>query len=181
MHYETERLTLRTIDLSDLGLLKEYLIRNRDFLSPWEPQRQDSYYTDNNLVHMIEEEIANNSKQNHLSLYVSLKGEKQIIGNVTLSNIIRGVFQSCFIGYKLDKDQVNKGLMSESVAKIIDIAFNELKLHRIEANIMPRNQASKQVVKKMGFEYEGLSKEYLKINSVWEDHEHYALLNKAFE
>lgn len=178
MYYETERLSLKTIEISDLSMLKDYLLRNKNFLSPWEPQRKDSYYEDNNLVEMIEQEIANNSKQSQLSLYISLKDEARIIGNVTLSNIIRGVFQSCYIGYKLDQDEVNKGLMTEAVAKMIDITFNELKLHRIEANIMPRNKPSKKVVQKMGFEYEGLSKEYLKINSIWEDHEHYAILNR---
>lgn len=181
MRYKTDRLILRTIEISDLGMLQDYLLRNRNFLSPWEPQRQDSYYENDNLVKLIEQEIADNSKRNQLSLYIFPKGEERIIGNVTLSNIIRGIFQSCFIGYKLDKDEVNKGLITEAVEKVIDIAFNELKLHRIEANIIPRNHQSLRVVKKLGFEYEGLSKEYLKINSVWEDHEHYALLNKAFK
>lgn len=181
MRYETNRLFLKTIEIADLNMLKDYLIRNKEFLSPWEPERQDSYYEEPNLVKMIEQEIADHSNQNQLSLYILLKDESRIIGNVTLSNIVRGIFQSCFVGYKLDQDEVNKGFMTEALKKIIDIAFNDLKLHRIEANIMPRNQASKEVIKKLGFEYEGLSKKYLKINSIWEDHEHYAILNRAIE
>ena len=67
--------------------------------------------------------------------------------------------------------------MSEALKKIINIAFNELKLHRIEANIMPKNLASQKLVQKFSFKNEGLSKKYLKINGLWEDHYHYVLLN----
>ncbi len=71
--------------------------------------------------------------------------------------------------------------MSEAVARVADIAFNDLRLHRIEANIMPRNKRSIQVVEKNGFIYEGVSKRYLRINGNWEDHAHYVLLNEGWE
>ncbi|MBN2898452.1 MAG: GNAT family N-acetyltransferase [Clostridia bacterium] len=181
MRYETERLTLRTINISDLELFKDYLIRNQAFLSEWEPEREDDYYSDVNILDLIENEIASNLEGSGLRLHISLKGEERIIGSIALSNIVRGPFQSCFIGYKLDQDEINKGYMTEALKKIIDIAFKEFKLHRIEANIMPKNQRSIKVVTKAGFEYEGLSKRYLKINGIWEDHAHYTILNSALE
>ncbi len=177
MLYETNRLILKTIELSDFDILKDYLVRNRNFLSEWEPKRETSYYENDNILQIIKEDSYNDSNQSKITLYILPKGENRIIGSVTLSNIVRGVFLSCFLGYKLDKDEINKGYMTEAIEKVINIAFNQLKLHRIEANIMPRNKQSIKVVKKLGFEYEGLSKSYLKINSKWEDHEHYALLN----
>ena len=84
---------------------------------------------------------------------------------------------SCHLGYKLDKDEVNKGYVTEAIQKGIDIMFNELKLHRIEANIMPKNKCSLRVVEKLGFYNEGLAYKYLKINGKWEDHIHMVLLN----
>jgi len=180
-YYETERLSLRTISVEDFDLLKDYFLRNIDFLSPWEPIREDSFYEDSEIFKRLKDEIKNNKNESQLSLYISIKGERKIIGNVTLSSIIRGPFQSCYIGYKLDKNNINKGYITEAVKKVVEIAFDDLKLHRIEGNIMPRNVRSIKVLEKLGFEYEGLSKEYLKINGAWEDHGHYVLLNRSIK
>ncbi len=177
--YETNHLSLRRLSTEDVSILKDYLDRNKAFLSVWEPSRSESYYDESSIIERLEEEQINNENGNELSLYIFLKGTDRMIGTVTLSSIIRGPFQSCYIGYKLDASEVNKGYMTEAVQQIIDIAFNDLGLHRIEANIMPRNNSSIKVVQKLGFEYEGLSKEYLKINGVWEDHAHYVILNRS--
>ena len=179
--YETERLSLRTITIPDIKNLQAFLVRNRTFLGPWEPLRDDTYYSEEAILQRIEQEILLDSQEKQLSLYLTQKGEERIIGNVTLSNIVRGPFQSCFLGYKLDEEATGHGYMSEAVAKVVEIAFNDLRLHRIEANIMPRNKRSLQVVKKNGFFFEGVSKDYLKINGTWEDHAHYVLLNEGLE
>jgi [ribosomal protein S5]-alanine N-acetyltransferase len=71
--------------------------------------------------------------------------------------------------------------MTEAVRKGIDIMFNDYKLHRIEANVIPRNARSLKVVRKLGFREEGLAKDYLKINGIWEDHIHMVLLNENME
>nr|WP_281170156.1 GNAT family N-acetyltransferase [Paenibacillus pinihumi] len=105
----------------------------------------------------------------------------RIIGMIALSNIVRGPFQSCYLGYRLDQGEVNQGFMTESLARVIRYAFDELRLHRIEANIMPRNSASLKMVEKLGFSSEGLARKYLKINGIWEDHIHMVLLNEAVE
>ena len=75
----------------------------------------------------------------------------QIIGTVGLNNIVRGCFHSCFLGYKLDQDFLNRGYMTEAVRAAVDYAFGPLALHRVEANIMPHNQASLRVAEKCGF------------------------------
>jgi ribosomal-protein-alanine N-acetyltransferase len=102
---------------------------------------------------------------------------EQIVGDIAFSNIVRGAFQSCHLGYKMDGAEIDKGLMTEALGCAIRYAFEELKLHRIEANIMPRNARSIRVVEKLGFVSEGLSRKYLKIAGAWEDHLHYVLLN----
>jgi len=181
VYYETKRLSLRTINESDFNLLKDYLLRNREFMIPWEPIRPDSYFKDAAIRTRIEEEIKGNSTQSLMSLYISPRGEERIIGNVTLSNIVRGPFQSCYMGYKLDEKEINNGYITEAIEKVVEIAFLELGLHRIQASIMPKNIRSIKVMEKLGFINEGLSKEYLKINGVWEDHLHYVILNKLMD
>lgn len=177
MRFETDRLLLRTLEASDLPILKDYLVRNRPFLSEWEPIRTEEHFKDETLMGIIQNEAIGNENKTLLSLYLFPRDEEKIIGNVVLSNIVRGPFQSCFLGYKLDEMAINKGFITEAVKKVIEIAFETYELHRIEASIMPKNIRSIRVVEKLGFEYEGLSKKYLKINGEWEDHAHYAILN----
>ncbi|MBF4693922.1 GNAT family N-acetyltransferase [Fusibacter ferrireducens] len=179
--YHTERLVLRTLEKDEHDLLVNYLERNKTFLAPWEPKREQSYFEAENIGRMLENECKNNELGTALSLYIFKKDSDEIIGNVTLSNIIYGPFLSGFIGYKLDHNLEKQGIMTEALNKMIEIAFNEYHLHRLEANIMPRNIASIKVVEKHHFEKIGLNRKYLKINGKWEDHWTYVLLNDVDE
>lgn len=181
LKYETKNLILRSLDIEDLIVLKNYLLENQDFMKEWSPTTDSSFYENENLEKIIFDEIKQNENKSALKLHLFLKKENKLIGSISLSNIVYGPFLSCFLGYKLHKDYLKKGYMSEALEKIINIAFDEFKLHRIEANIIPKNIASQKLVQKFGFENEGLSKKYLKINGVWEDHYHYVLLNKDLE
>ena len=181
LKYETKNLILRSLDIEDLKVLKNYLLENQDFMKEWSPTTDSSFYENENLEKIIFDEIKQNENKSALKLHLFLKKENKLIGSISLSNIVYGPFLSCFLGYKLHKDYLKKGYMSEALEKIINIAFDEFKLHRIEANIIPKNIASQKLVQKFGFENEGLSKKYLKINGVWEDHYHYVLLNKDLE
>ena len=178
MRYETERLVLRSLSRRDAPALLDYLTRNRDFLSEWEPVRDEAYYTLPSAQEFIRAEHADHRRQSAMKLHLSKKGEKRIIGYVGLSNIVRGAFLSCFAGCRLDTDEINRGYMTEAMREVIRIAFDGMGLHRIEANIIPRNVRSRRVVEKLGFTLEGMSRKYLRINGVWEDHLHYVLLNE---
>lgn len=179
--YETERLKLKDISLGDASLLLDYLLKNRRFFEPWEPFRTENYFTLKSTNSLIENQIKSTKDGNSLSLYIFNRNEDRIIGDVSLTNIVHGVFQSCYLGYKLDESEINNGKMTEALIQVIKIAFEEYKLHRIEANIMPRNIRSINLVKKFGFINEGLSRSYLKINGEWEDHFHFVLLNSEVE
>lgn len=110
--------------------------------------------------------------------YIKLTGEPQnIIGVIGLNNVIRGAFCSAFLSYKLDENYINQGYMTMAISMLVSYAFEELHLHRIEANVMPRNNASLRVLEKNHFENEGSSKYYLKINGIWEDHIHMVRIN----
>ncbi|MCT4687647.1 GNAT family N-acetyltransferase [Vallitalea sp.] len=182
--YSTNRLVLRTIDTSFTKKVLDYYTHNKDFLKYWEPKREQNFYKPMTHRKTIRREQDLINSLSMLRLWIFKKEDtsfERIIGTLAFSNIVRGCFQSCFLGYKLDKDEVNKGYMSEALKKGIEVIFQDYKLHRIEANIMPRNEASINLVKKLGFTNEGLSKKYLKINDIWENHYHMVLLNEDME
>ena len=157
--------------------ISEYYDRNREFAKEYEPVRCDKYYTEeyqNGLLKSLEDDW---EKQKGYCFFIYLSDK--VIGKIALSNIVMGAFCSCFLGYGLDKMYVNNGYMTEALKKVIVFAFEELKLHRIEGNVMPRNKASRAVLEKCDFINEGTSSKYLKINGVWEDHIHYVLLNDS--
>ena len=104
----------------------------------------------------------------------------RVVGTVSLTNLVRGAFQSCFLGYKLDRELLNQGLMTAAVGLVTDYAFSQLRLHRVEANVMPWNTASLRVLEKNGYEREGLARDYLFLNGRWEDHLHMVKLNRAW-
>ncbi len=177
--YETPRLVLRVLDSSYAEMVTDYLIRNRAFMEEWESAKADSYFTKEYQETNLEKDAVEAEAGRSFRLWIFKKGEEdRIIGTIGLSNIIRGAFWSCHLGYKLDKNEINKGYITEAIRKGIEIAFGEFGLHRIEANIMPRNKPSLRVAEKLGFNNEGLAKRYLKINGVWEDHIHMVLLNE---
>ncbi|WP_017415469.1 GNAT family N-acetyltransferase [Clostridium tunisiense] len=180
--YETERLVLKVIDKSYAELVIDYYLNNKCFLEQWEPVKKKEFYTKQYQEEQLDKELSSIENNNALRLWIFKKeDENRIIGTVGFSNIVRGAFLSCTLGYKLDKDEINKGYISEAIQKGIEVMFNEFGLHRIEANIMPKNNRSMRVVEKLGFYNEGLAYKYLKINGKWEDHIHMVLLNEKLE
>ena len=111
--------------------------------------------------------------------YLALKDVPgRVIGSVALNNIVRGAFQSCFLGYKLDGALCGRGYMTQAVEACTRFAFGPAALHRVEANVLPRNTASLRVLEKCGYRPEGLARRYLRINGAWEDHIHMVRLNE---
>lgn len=176
--YEAQRLVLKTLDRTYAESALDYYLRNKAFLEEWEALRGEEFYTRPYQEEQLDKELVNIKNGNSFRLWIFKKDDdRRIIGSVGFNNIVKGAFLSCHLGYKLDKYEVNKGYMTESIQKGIDIMFNEFGLHRIEANIMPKNIRSLRVVEKLGFYNEGMAYKYLKINGKWEDHIHMVLLN----
>ncbi len=103
-----------------------------------------------------------------------------IVGVFNVSEIVRGLFQNAYLGFYAVADFAGKGYMSVGLKLVLAKIFNELKLHRIEANIQPDNVQSIQLIKKNGFRYEGFSPRYLKIDNEWRSHEHWAMTYEDF-
>ncbi|SMC18638.1 ribosomal-protein-alanine N-acetyltransferase [Clostridium acidisoli DSM 12555] len=180
--YETERLLLEVLDKSYAERVVDYYLRNKSFLEKWEPVRSEEFYTKQYQEEQLDKALTGIINANSLILWIFKKqDDHRILGSIAFTNIVKGVFLSTYLGYKLDKDEINKGYITEAVQKGIEIMFNEYGLHRIEANIMPKNERSLRVAQKLGFYNEGVAYKYLKINGKWEDHIHMCLLNDKLE
>lgn len=184
LELRTERLALKVLDETFAGHVLDFYIRNREFMREWNPTLGADFFT----LAFHREKLANEldlTREGYiLRLHLFRREDRafeRVIGFVTLNNIIRGAFQSCHMGYQIDEQEINQGLITEAIRTVVAYAFDVMRLHRIEANIMPRNARSRRVAEKLGFQEEGLAKRYLKINGVWEDHLHYVMLNDALE
>jgi ribosomal-protein-alanine N-acetyltransferase len=104
-----------------------------------------------------------------------------IVGSINLSQIVRGNFESAYVGYYVGARHAGRGYMTEAIQLTLRHAFEELKLHRLEANIQPGNVASIALVRRAGFTREGYSQRYLKICGRWRDHERWAITVEGWE
>ena len=151
---------------ADLSLAKQatdYYTRNRSFLEAFEPVRDEEFFSLQYQQEVLKREMLEYEEKTAFRFYITpVERPTKIIG---------------IIG--LNKEYLNRGYMSMSVAMLIKYAFEELGLHRIEANVMPKNKASLRVLEKNHFVNEGISKYYLNINGVWEDHIHMVKINYA--
>jgi ribosomal-protein-alanine N-acetyltransferase len=139
-------------------------------LQPWEPLRADEFFTlpavEQRLA-VMEQQMANGSAL-HLLLRGRLTGA--MLGECNFTNIVRGPFQACFLGFSIGSRYEGRGLMHEALSAAIDHVFSQYRLHRIMANHRPENLRSGKLLAKLGFEREGLARAYLKINGTWADH-----------
>jgi ribosomal-protein-alanine N-acetyltransferase len=114
-----------------------------------------------------------------LYLVVHRTDDDLIVGECNFSNIIRGPFQACYLGFSVDQQEEGRGLMYWALQASIDHVFRELGLHRIMANYCPENLRSAALLARLGFAREGLAQAYLKINGAWRDHVLTAKINEA--
>jgi len=175
MRYETDRLYLRILKPNYAQEVLAYYKRNHNFLNEWEPKRSKDFYTLSYHKRQLSYEYNMFKDSKSVRLWIFKKEDNKLIGNICFSNIIMGNFKSCFMGYKLDKDEINKGYMTEAIKEAVRIMFDDFGLHRIEVNVIPRNERSLKVMEKLKFEQEGYSRRYLEINGKWEDHVHFAV------
>ncbi|WKX27706.1 ribosomal protein S5-alanine N-acetyltransferase [Tatumella ptyseos] len=167
---KSESMHIRTVAERDSWLLTDYYQENRDFLMPWEPLRDESYFQHHGWEARLQL-MSLQQKQGDAFYFLLLDPtEQQLWGVANFSQVIRGCFQACYLGYSLAASQQGKGLMFEGLSVIIPYLQKQQHLHRIMANYMPRNQRSGALLDRLGFEKEGYARDYLKINGQWEDH-----------
>jgi ribosomal-protein-alanine N-acetyltransferase len=182
LRLETNRLRLFTAESKHVEAILTYLTENKIFFQPWMSTVTPTYYTQAEQQRWIEHDYQLYRTKAKLKFYIATQqAPNEIIGDIVFSNIIFGGFQSCFLGYKQAEKHNGNGYMKEGIETAVNYMFNAWKLHRIEANIVPRNLKSIRLIKGLGFEEEGLSTKYLQLNGVWEDHIHFVKRNTALE
>lgn len=161
------RIYLRSPALSDESAFLRAVRQSKSLHRPWvsPPSSADAFG-------QYLEAMALPANQGYL---VCLHATDELVGVVNITNIVRGCFQSGYLGYYALAGYERQGLMREGLQAVIKQAFGVLKLHRLEANIQPANLASLALVKACGFRKEGFSAHYLKIGGRWRDHERWAV------
>ena len=158
---------IRPLTSDDAAELTALLVENRSFLAPYEPPRDERFYTVEGQLERLEREDKHG--------FAILDGER-IAGTVVLSNVVRGPLQSANLGYWVAERVNGRGLATDAVRELIPIAFGDLGLHRIEAGTLVDNVASQRVLEKNDFERIGLARGYLHIGGAWRDHVLFQLL-----
>jgi len=160
-------------DWSDWVQLRE---KSRDFLVPWEPTWPADCLTRGayrrRLRHYADEWYGGVG----FAFFIFSRRDETLQGGITLSNVRRGVAQAGTLGYWVGLPFARQGVMSDAMGCVLRFAFDELRLHRVEAACLPRNTASRGVLSKAGFTEEGHAQRYLRINGIWEDHVLYGLV-----
>lgn len=178
---QTERLHLHALDLSDLDDIREYYVRNAIHLQPWEPARSETFHTPESWRARIETSRSEFSEGRALKLIIRSVETDAMLGVCNFTNIVRGPFQACTLGYSIAESAEGKGLMHEALKAALDFMFKTRGLHRIMANYVPENERSARLLDRLGFEIEGHAKDYLHIAGRWRDHVLTAKINPGIE
>jgi ribosomal-protein-alanine N-acetyltransferase len=174
---------LRPLEVGDHGAWKEIRVRGRDWLEPWEPFPEPGSPDPAFDRDAFRARCGAWERQRQFDSaygFGSFLRDGTLIGEVSLGSVLRGPFQSAFIGYWIDPAHAGKGYTPEAVAILIRYGFEHLGLHRMEAAIVPRNDKSHRVVAKLGLRDEGTAVRFLQIQGIWEDHVRYAITREEW-
>lgn len=172
----TARLSLRLPEHRDFREWAKLRHESKAFLSPWEPIWAPDHLSRasfTNRVYWSQRAVKNG---NAVPLFVFHKEAGQLVGAITLDNIRRGPSQVGTIGYWVGQQYARQGFMSEAIIAMVAHAFGALDLSRVESACLPNNLASRGVLEKAGFKYEGVAQSYIQINGRWRNHVLYAAL-----
>jgi ribosomal-protein-alanine N-acetyltransferase len=173
---ETERLTLRLPEHADFRAWAALRAENADFLRPWEPLWAEDHLSRRAFITRVTWSARAEAQGVALPLFLVRRADRALLGAITLDNIRRGPAQSGTIGYWIGQAHARQGYMREAIAAVVHHAFTVMDLSRIEAACLPENAASRAVLERCGFKYEGVAQSYLQIAGRWRNHVLYANL-----
>lgn len=173
---------LRPGEMRDFEQWSSLRERSRQFLTPWEPVWAPDDLTRLAFRRRIRRNNEEIERDETYPFFVFRADDSVLLGGLTLGQIRRGVSQTGTIGYWMGAEHAGKGYMARAVRALLAAAFSSsvfgnLRLHRVEAACIPRNEASLRLLKACGFQQEGYARSYLRINGVWEDHVLFAILD----
>ncbi|MGE0878999.1 MAG: GNAT family N-acetyltransferase [Acidimicrobiia bacterium] len=174
------RIMLRPLVPHDFAAWAEVRIRNEDWLLKWEPMRIPGYPDPTRDRDAFVARCAARERERQLGagygFGIFVDGE--FAGEINVNSVHRGPFQNAYVGYWIDERHAGHSYVSEAVIVVCKYAFEELRLHRLQISIIPRNRNSHRVMEKVNFRNEGTALRYLEINGVWEDHVRYAITSE---
>jgi [ribosomal protein S5]-alanine N-acetyltransferase len=189
------RVLLRPLAATDFPAWQEVRRRNAEWLTPWEPARNPGLPDVVESADAFAMRCSARERERQLGTGFGFgiffdpsdaaegpgrggrgrRRQEQFAGEINLSSVQRGPFQSAYVGYWIDQAQAGHGYMPEALVVVARFAFEHVRLHRIQISIIPRNHRSRRVVEKLKIRDEGVAHRYLEINGTWEDHIRYAL------
>jgi ribosomal-protein-alanine N-acetyltransferase len=173
---ETDRMTLRLPRMSDHRDWVALRQDSAEFLKPWEPTWARDHFSRKAFSTRVYAAARAVDSGTGVPLFLIRRADQALLGAITLDNIQRGPSQAGTVGYWIGADFARQGYMSEAVLAVVHYAFTELDLSRIQAGCLPENAASRGVLEKSGFKYEGVAQSYLQIAGRWRTHVLYANL-----
>ena len=167
---ETERLTLRLPRHSDFPAWSSIRAESVEFLTPWEPAWAADHLTRRSFTNRVYWAQRSVNKGSAVPVFLERRDTGALLGAITLDNIRRGPAQAGTLGYWMGQQHARQGYMREAIMALVHYAFTTMDLSRIEAACLPENTASRGVLEKSGFKYEGVAQSYLQINGRWKNH-----------
>ncbi|KZE69213.1 alanine acetyltransferase [Fictibacillus phosphorivorans] len=174
------RIYIDHLKTKDVYSVFDLEIKNKPFFSQFAPNRDSDFYTLEGQMNRIQKMEENREKDIGYSFGIFLQDTHELIGQVGFFKVERGPAQKGMIGYSLDQAFNGNGYMTEALELMVNYGFNELKFHRIEAEVMPHNIGSIKILEKTGFHKEGIARQNVMINGKWEDHQVLALINPNY-
>jgi len=175
---DTDRLALRLASPAEAEAVIDYFARNREHFARWDPRKPPGFYDAAWWRQRLEVEAQAALADRGYRLFVFTKDDPaRVVGQAHFANIVRGAFHCCHLGFSIDRELEGRGLMYEALTRAIAFAFDDLRLHRIEANHRPENVRSARVLRRLGFVPQGYARDYLRIDGEWRDHVLTALVN----
>ena len=170
---QTERLVLRASDPALARAVADHLSRNRAAHAPWNPPMPDAVFTAEGQRERLAAVAKAEAERTQIGWFLTLRSDASatVIGHLRFSQIARGPFCNAMLGYAIDASHEGRGLMREALAAALaDVFGPRVGLHRVQANVRPENTRSLALLERLGFEREGLAREYLFIDGAWRDH-----------
>ena len=173
---ETQRLTLRLPEMGDHVPWARLRREGEGFLRDWEPAWSADHFSRKAFRNRVYWAFRAREEGRALPLFLVRREDRRLMGAITLDNIRRGPSQSAQVGYWIGPEFARQGFMREALTAVVHHAFGMLDISRIEAACLPENAASRGLLERAGFKYEGVAQSYLQINGRWRNHVLYASL-----
>jgi [ribosomal protein S5]-alanine N-acetyltransferase len=178
---ETDRLFLKQLPAEMAAAVARFKLSHRERMRTREPRSLDEYYTENYWRQKLPEWIEASKQDRSYYFFLVTKAANEIIGTLSFTNVVRGPFQACNVGYFLSNTFEGQGYMTEALRRAIAFMFEEKNFHRLEAAYMLDNDRSARVLERLDFQKEGIAKDYLLINGQWEDMVLTSLVNASWK